>query len=77
VNTKAKKPRRLNINFRQTAKSLRAAKQTQISAKINRNIPQIINRIRPKNFARKLQIIKGKISKDALRFAKRIQKKGK
>jgi len=63
-----KKIKRLNIYFRQTAKSFRAARQTQIFSHINRNLPYRIFQFSKSRFSNQVMRIKG--NKD--KFKERI-----
>ncbi|OGM12431.1 hypothetical protein A2Z22_04630 [Candidatus Woesebacteria bacterium RBG_16_34_12] len=49
--------KRININFRQTAKSFRAARQTQIFSHLNRNLPYNLYRATKEKFLLNLQKI--------------------
>ncbi|KKQ37878.1 MAG: hypothetical protein US53_C0007G0017 [Candidatus Woesebacteria bacterium GW2011_GWA1_37_7] len=65
-----KRARRFNINFKQTASSLRAARQTQIFSHLNRNLPYRIYMYSRSNFMKNLtrlnkRFVKGKYSVNA------------
>ena len=50
-----KNKRRLNTYFRQTAKEFKAARQTQIYAHINRNLPYKIFKVSKSQFLNKVK----------------------
>lgn len=51
------KKKRVNTYFRQTAKSFKAAKQTQVYSHINRNLPYNVYKITKRQFFIQLQKI--------------------
>ena len=67
---KAGRTRRFNINFRQTAKAFRAARQSQIFIHINKNLPYRIYQFSKKRFQdqyQKAQNNFGKLSMKGLK----------
>ena len=52
-----KRKKRLNINFRQTSKAFKSAKQTQIFSHINRNLPYNVYKMSKNRFLNQLQKI--------------------
>lgn len=68
------KAKRRNIHFRQTPKSFKAARQTQIFSHINRNLPYNVYKITTRQFNRRVEKINSKIQKTFYN-AKRKNKK--
>lgn len=69
------KKKRINTYFRQTAKSFKAAKQTQIFSHINRNLPyRIYGVVSQKLFAKNIRRLKSGYNKIKTKLPKDAKK---
>jgi len=71
ANSKAK---RANIYFRQTARSFKAAKQTQVFSHINRNLPYRIFSLTKDVFAERIRRLNSLVNRNKSKFIKANQK---
>lgn len=69
-----KSPKGINTVFKQTASAFRAARQTQVFARIKRNIPYITRKISPHKIVRGLQKTNKKGEKERAKMGKKLSK---
>jgi hypothetical protein len=69
-----KSPKGINTIFQQTASALKAARQTQIFAKIKRNIPYFTRKIIPSRFLSKMGDNSDKRKENTLKITKKLSK---
>jgi hypothetical protein len=71
----AEKKKARNTHFRQTVKSFRAERQTQVFSKIKRNIPYRMYHFSKKLFSERLGKMKNLVSRDKLpKFSQKKRK---
>jgi hypothetical protein len=66
-------PKGVNTIFKQTAKALRAARQTQVFSRVKRNIPYL-NKFSGKSFVINMRKKLSKNSKNKVKITKKLSK---